>query len=84
MNDKNQLELTKPAEVADLFVATCQRLRELGATHVSGFGLSAHFGPPSAPRPTKDNEPSKDPLPELGVDAQELQARAAQLAGGRA
>lgn len=78
------LDLTKPADVADLFVATCKRLRELGATHVAGFGLSASFGPMPAPASEpKDTQPDEKVPPITDEGALELQARARRIVEGR-
>lgn len=40
------VDLTKPEDVARLFVATAQTLREMGAVRVDAFGLSAWFERP--------------------------------------
>lgn len=79
------LELTKPADVADLFVDTCRRLRDMGATRVEAFGLVACFSP-MQPAPSGDpeprSEPSSEPHIDLSPEARELQARASRIAGG--
>lgn len=40
---RNAVAITTPQDVADLFVETCKRLRELGATSVNAFGCHATF-----------------------------------------
>jgi hypothetical protein len=75
------MEVTKPPDVADLFVDTCRRLRAMGATRVEGFGLVASFAPPapaSAPAPA----PSEEREPDLSPPARALEQRARELAGG--
>ena len=77
------LELTKPADVADLFVDTCKRLRDMGATRVEAFGLVACFAPQQpAVEPRKDEKP-EEPVQLLGPEAQAIADRAKRLAEGR-
>lgn len=75
------LAVTTPADVADLFVATCERLCAMGATRVEGFGLVACFGPkplPSSPRA----EPEQQMPSGLTPDQQQLWMRSRSLLGG--
>ena len=81
------VDITKPNEVADLFVALCVRLRTLGATKVEAFGCVANFAfPPSAKDapvvvPAETAQP--DPDEPLSPEGRELRDRARQFAGGR-
>lgn len=84
----------KPAEVADLFVDLCSRLRAMGATHVDAFGFRASFAPvhaqqqPEGESPaTRDTAPAPevppDPRKQLTSDeAREAYDRAGKLFGG--
>lgn len=82
-------ELTKPADVAALFVDTCKQLRELGATRVEGFGMVACFHVSQlAPQPASSEERRsvhEERKPQLSQEEQEMQARLLQhVNAGRA
>lgn len=55
------MEFIGSDEVAARFIELCTKLRDLGATRVSAFGLHAHFGSPKpAPvLPTKEEKPQQ-------------------------
>ena len=82
------VDITKPNEVADLFVALCVRLRTLGATKVEAFGCVANFAFPTGAKempvavPTEPVQPEPDEP--LSPEGRELRDRARQFAGGRA
>ncbi len=81
------LDVTKPSEVADLFVELCTRLRAIGATKVEALGMSASFAlPDKAPLPEMParREPEREPEEPLTPEGRELQARARRFAAGGA
>lgn len=74
-------DVKKPEDVANLFIDTCARLRALGATYVSGFGLTAHFGPAPTDDGTRREREKPAPL-DLTPDEREYVNRLRQLAKG--
>lgn len=78
-----RLTVTTPPQVADLFVATCERLCAMGATRVEGFGLVACFGP--KPVPDREKKEAEQQMPSgLTPDQQQLWMRSRSLLSGGA
>jgi len=74
------LETTRPADVADLFVSLCERLREMGATRVEGFGLVASFSLLQPAPVEREERRERDDGPKMTPEEAELAQRLKQLA----
>lgn len=81
------MDVTKPNEVADLFVDLCSRLRALGATRVEAYGCFAAFAPAEKAGPVDVpvvREVPREPEEPIGPEARELMQRAKYFAAGGA
>ena len=74
------MEVVGAKDTAELFIATCERLRKQGAVSVKGLGFEVHFERPVV-EVAKPEPKAEDPR-KLSPEAMELQDRAKRLAGG--
>lgn len=72
--------MTPSAATADLVIATCAKLRELGAVSFKGFGCEVHFAAPQPVELPKPEPRVEDPR-KLSPEAEELRQRTLTLAG---